>query len=51
MKRHEKRMVTTYTRMMRCAMGVSLPEHRSNEEILQEVKVEPIAMDMVRIGL
>ena len=29
-------------------MGVSLPEHRSNEEILQEVKVEPIAMCMIR---
>ena len=33
---------------MRWAMGVSLLEHRRNEEILEEARVEPIAMVMRR---
>ena len=44
----EKRMATTEMRMVRWAMGVSLLEHRKNEEILEEAKVEPIAMVMRR---
>ena len=32
--------------MVRFAMGVGLLEHRRNEEILEEVKVEHIAMVM-----
>ena len=36
----EKRMATTEMRMVRWAMGVSLLEHRRNEEILEEAKVE-----------
>ena len=35
--------------MVRCAMGVSLSEHRRNEEILQEAKVEQIATVMRRL--
>ena len=42
----EKRMATTETRMVQWAMVVSLLEHRRNEEILEEAKVEPIAMVM-----
>ena len=42
----EKRMATTEMRMMRGAMGVSLLEHRRNQGILEEVKVDPIAMFM-----
>ena len=38
----EKRTATTEMRMVRWAMGVSLLEHRRNEEILGEAKVEPI---------
>ena len=34
--------------MVRWAMGVNLLEHRRNEEILEEEKVEPIAMAMRR---
>ena len=34
--------------MVRWAMGVSLLEHRRNEEILEEAKVEPIATVMRR---
>ena len=44
----EKRMATTEMRMVRWAMGVSLLEHRRNEEILEEAKVEPIAMVLRR---
>ena len=44
----EKRMATTEMRMVRWAMGVSLLEHRRNEEILEEVKVEAIATVMRR---
>ena len=44
----EKRMATTEMRMVRRAMGVSLLEHRRNEEILEEAKVEPIATVMRR---
>ena len=43
----EKRMATTEMRMVRWAMGVSLLEHRRNEDILEEAKVEPIAMVMI----
>ena len=39
----EKCMATTEMRMVRWAMGVSLLEHRRNEEILEEAKVEAIA--------
>ena len=35
-------------RMVRWAMGLSLLEHRRNEEILEEAKVEPIATVMRR---
>ena len=34
--------------MVRWAMGASLLEHRRNEEILEEARVEPIAMVMRR---
>ena len=44
----EKRMATTDMIMVRWAMGASLLEHRRNEEILEEAKVEPIAMVMRR---
>ena len=44
----EKRMTTTEMRMARWAMGVSLLEHRRNEEILEEAKVEAIATVMSR---
>ena len=44
----EKRMTTTEMRMVRWATGVSLLEHRRNEEILEEVKVETIATVMRR---
>ena len=44
----EKRMATTEMRMVRWAMGVSLLEHRRNEEILEEAKVEAIATVMRR---
>ena len=42
----EKRMATTEMRMVQWAIGVSLLEHRRNEEILEEAKVKPIAMVM-----
>ena len=45
----EKRMATTEMRMVRWAIGVSLLEHRRNEEILEEASVEPIAMVMRRL--
>ena len=44
----EKRMATTEMRMVRWAMGVSLLEHRRNEELLEEANVEPIATVMRR---
>ena len=44
----EKRMATTDMRMVRWAMGVSLLEHRRNEEILEEAKMEAIATVMRR---
>ena len=44
----EKRMATKEMRMVRWAMGLSLSEHRRNEEILEEARVEPIAMVMRR---
>ena len=36
---NEKRMATTEMRMVRWAVGVSMLEHRRNEEILEEAKV------------
>ena len=36
----ERRMATTEMRMVRWAMGVSRLEHRRNDEILEEAKVE-----------
>ena len=36
-------MATTEMRMVRWAMGVSLLEHRRNEETLEEAKLEAIA--------
>ena len=42
----EKRTTITEMTMVRWAMGVGLLEHRRNEEILEEVKVEQIAMVM-----
>ena len=45
----EKRMATTEMRMVRWAMLVSLLEHQRNEEILEEARVEPIAMVMRRL--
>ena len=44
----ERRMATTEMRMVRWAMGVSVLEHRRNEEILEEAKVEQIATVMRR---
>ncbi len=44
----EKRMATTEMRMVLWAMGVSLLEHRRNEEILEEAKMEAIATVMRR---
>ena len=44
----EKHMATTEMRMVRWAMGVSLLEHRRNEEILEEAKMETIATFMRR---
>ena len=41
-------MAKTELIMVRWAMGVSLLEHRRNEEILEEAKVEPIATVMRR---
>ena len=41
-------MSTTKMTMVRRAMGVSLQEHHRNEEILEEAKVELIAMIMRR---
>ena len=42
----EKRMATTEMRMVRWPMGVSLLEHRRNEEILEEPKVDAIVTVM-----
>ena len=42
----EKRMATTEMRMVRWAIRVSLSEHRRNEEILEEAKVEPVVIVM-----
>ena len=42
----EKRIATAEMRMVRWAMGVSLLEHRRNEEILEKAKVEAIATVM-----
>ena len=36
----ENRMATKYMRMVRQTMGVSVLEHRINEEILEEAKLE-----------
>ena len=44
----QSKMATTEMRMVRWAMGVSLLEHRRNEEILEEAKVEQIATVMRR---
>ena len=44
----EMRMATTEMRMVRWAMGVSLLEHRRNEEILEEAKLEQITTVMRR---
>ena len=44
----ERRTATTEMTMVRWAMGVGLLEHRRNEEILEEVKVEQIATVMGR---
>ena len=44
----ERRVATTEMRMVRWAMGVSPLEHRRNEEILEEAKVEQIATVMRR---
>ena len=44
----ERRTATTEMTMVRWAMGVGLLEHRRNEEILKEVKVEQIATVMRR---
>ena len=44
----EKCMATTDMRMVRWAMGVSLLEHRRNEEILDVARVAPIVMVMRR---
>ena len=49
--KYEKRMATTEMRMVRRAMGVTLVEHRRNWEISEEAKVEPIAMEMKKIGM
>ena len=46
--KNEKRMATTEMRIVRWAMGVSLLEHRINEETMEEAKVEAIATDMRR---
>ncbi len=43
----EKRMATTYMRMVLWAMAVSMLEHRRNEEMLEEAKVEAIATVMI----
>ena len=46
--RDGKRMATTEIKMVRRAMGVSLLEHRGNEEILEQANVEQIATVMRR---
>ena len=46
--KYEKRTATTEIRMVRWEMGVSLLEHRRNEEILEEANVEAIATVMRR---
>ena len=46
----EKRRVTSEMRMVRWAMAVSLLEHRRNEDIWEEAKVEPIAMVKGRLA-
>ena len=46
--KYETRRATTEMRMVRWAMGVSLLEHRRNEEILEEAKVEATATVMRR---
>ena len=46
--KYERCVATTEMRMVRWAMGVSLLEHRRNEEILEEAKVEQIATVMRR---
>ena len=50
LRNDERRMTTTEMRMVRRVglMGVSLLEHRRNEEILEEAKVEQIATVMRR---
>ena len=44
----ERRMATADIRMVRWTMGLSLLEHRRNEEILEEAKIEHIATVMRR---
>ena len=44
--KNERLTATTDMTMVRWAMGVGLLEHRMNEEILEEVKVEQIATVM-----
>ena len=46
--KYEKRMETTEMGMVRWAMGVGLLEHRINEAIWEEAKVEGIATVMRR---
>ena len=45
----EKRMATTEMRMVRWAMGMSLLEHRRNEEILEAARVGPMVMRRRRL--
>ena len=44
----DRRMAKTEMRMVRWAMGVSLLEHRRTEKILEEAKIEQIAVVMRR---
>ena len=44
----QTRLVNGNNRDDNDAMGVSLLEHWRNEEILEEARVEPIAMTMIR---
>ena len=42
--KYEKGTSTAEVWIVRCAMVVSLQEHETNEEILEEALMEPIAM-------
>ena len=46
--KYEKRMAKTEMRMVRWSMGVTLLEHRRNEDILEEANVDAIATVMRR---